>query len=178
MSPPATQPAPAGESVPTVSRMPIDPAQDPPPPTGGRSAHRGQSIAGRLADGTLVTGAINNLRSTTVDGKLTLTGTLTLTDPPGGSQQFRQTLTLSQLYVNTASTVLILDLGTLDLDQIGSTIKLIPVELTIEPDAESGSASLLPGMFGWLAGLLDNEGPVERISTLLNRTFTSLGLRH
>lgn len=136
-----------------------------------------QPITGRLPDGTLIAGAIDNLRSNAVDGNLTLSGTLTLTDPPGASQQFSQTLTLSQLYVNSTSSVLILDLGALELDQIGSTIKLIPVELTVESEAESGSASLLPAMFGWLAGLLDNEGPVEGISTLLNRIFTSLGLR-
>lgn len=159
--------------------MPIDPAHDSPqaPPTGSQSANRGQPIRGRLGDGTLITGAINKLRSSTVDGNLTLTGTLTLTDPPGGSQQFSQTMTLSQLYVNSTSTVLILDLGALDLDQIGSTIKLIPVELTVDSEAEWGSASLLPAMFGWLAGLLDHEGPVEGISTLLNRILTSLGLR-
>lgn len=157
--------------------MPIDPDQDPPPTTGSQPGNRGQPIAGRLPDETLTTGAIENLRSTTAQGNLTLTGTLTLTDPPGGSHQFRQTLTLSQLYVNTASTVLILDLGTLDLDQIGSTIKLIPVELTVDPEEESGSTSLLPAMYGWLSGLLDHDGPVEGVATLLNRIFTSLGLR-
>lgn len=183
-SPPTIQAVAAGAFAATVVIMPIDlaheAAQD--DPTEGRPRNPGRPITGRLADGSLFTGAISNLRASVVDGELTLTGTLTRTDPPVGSQQFTQqftqTLSLSQLYVNYACSVLILDLGPLHLDQIGSTVKVIPIELSVEPGTESGSANLLPAMFGWLAGLLDNDGPVEGISTLLNRIFPRLGLRH
>lgn len=161
--------------------MPIDAAQGAAPqgdPTKRRPGNAGRPITGRLADGSPFTGTISNLRTNVVDGQLTLTGTLTATDPPGDSQQFDQTLSLSQLYVNYACNVLILDPGPLHLDQTGSTVRVTPMELSAEAAAESRSATLLPALFGWLAGLLDNEGPVEGISTLLNRIFPRLGLRH
>lgn len=161
--------------------MPIDVTQGAAPqgdPTKGRPRNAGRPITGRLADGGPFTGVISNLRTNVVDGQLTLTGTVTATDPPGDSEQFDQTLSLSQLYINYAGNVLILDLGSLHLDQTGSTVRVIPMELRVESAAESRSATLLPALFGWLAGLLDNEGPVEGISTLLNRIFPRLGLRH
>lgn len=161
--------------------MPIDVARQA-AADGGRAHDRSPEttlqITGRLADRSLVTAAISDLSSSVVDGELTLTGILTPPDPPVGPQQFAKTVSLSQLYVNSACSVLIVDLGQLSFDHIGSTVNVIPIELRSHPHADSGSASLLPAMFGWLAGLLDSDGPIEGISTLLNRIFTNLGLRH
>lgn len=131
-----------------------------------------QSVTGTLADGTAFTGAISNLTASTVDGALTLTGTITGTGLPAGGTQF--TTTITDLAANQACTILDLTLGPINLDLLGLVIDLNQVELDIT--AVPGAGNLLGNLLCAVAGLLDNGGPLQGISALLNRLLTGLGL--
>lgn len=131
-------------------------------------------VTGTLSDGSTFTGAISNLQTKVVNGALTLTGTITGTGLPAGGQQFSQVLNLNQLGVNNSCTVLTLNLGPLHLDLLGLNVDLNQVNLNIT--AVPGAGNLLGNLLCSVAGLLDNGGPVQSISALLNQILTGLGL--
>jgi hypothetical protein len=131
-----------------------------------------QEVTGTLADGTAFTGAISDLTARTVDGVLTLTGTITGTGIPEGGVPF--TTTVDSLQANDACTILDLDLGPIHLDLLGLVVDLNQVELDIT--AVPGAGNLLGNLLCAVAGLLDNGGPLQGIGALLNRLLTGLGL--
>ncbi len=131
-----------------------------------------QAVTGTLQDGTAFTGAISNLTARTVDGVLTLTGTLTGTGLPAGGVPF--TTTVTDLAANQACTILDLTLGPIHLDLLGLVIDLNQVELDIT--AVPGAGNLLGNLLCAVAGLLDRGGPLQGIGALLNRLLTGLGL--
>lgn len=137
-----------------------------------RPAATTQAVTGTLQDGTAFTGAISNLTARTVDGVLTLTGTLTGTGLPAGGVPF--TTTVTDLAANQACTILDLTLGPIHLDLLGLVIDLNQVELDIT--AVPGAGNLLGNLLCAIAGLLDNGGPLQGIGALLNRLLTGLGL--
>ncbi len=130
-----------------------------------------QTVTGTLADGTAFTGAISDLTVRTVNGVLTVTGTITGTGLPAGGTQF--TTTITDLAANQACTILDLTLGPIHLDLLGLVIDLNQVELDIT--AVPGAGNLLGNLLCAVAGLLDNGGPLQGIGALLNRLRTGLG---
>lgn len=161
----------------TVAIMPATVAEAAPvnpAPAAHQVASTTQPVTGTLADGSAFTGAISNLHTKVINGVLTLTGTLTGTGLPAGGQQFSQALPVNQLAVNNSCSVLTLDLGPLHLDLLGLVVDLAPVHLNIT--AVPGAGNLLGNLLCSVAGLLDNGGPVQGISALLNRILTGLGL--
>lgn len=88
--------------------------------------------------------------------------------------KFSQALAVNQLAVNNSCSVLTLNLGPLHLDLLGLVVDLAPVNLNIT--AVPGADNLLGNLLCAVAGLLDNGGPVQGISGLLNRILTGLGL--
>lgn len=161
----------------TVAIMPATIAEAAPAqttPVAQVASSAAQPVTGTLANGTAFTGAISNLSTQVVSGVLTLTGTITGTGLPAGGQQFSQALNLNQLQVNNACTILTLDLGPLHLDLLGLVVDLAPVHLNIT--AVPGAGNLLGNLLCAVAGLLDNGGPLQGISALLNQILSGLGL--
>lgn len=167
----------------TMAIMPATIAEAAPPhsgPAASQVADATQPVTGSVkdADGTVstFTGALSNLHTSVVDGVLTLTGTITGTGLPTDGAQFTQALPLSQdpLAVNDACNVLTLNLGPLHLDLLGLVIDLDQVNLDIT--AVPGAGNLLGNLLCAVAGLLDNNGPTQGLSALLNRILTGLGL--
>jgi hypothetical protein len=162
----------------TVAFMPATIAQAAPAPTkpaAHKVASTTQPVTGTLADGTEFSGTISNLHSKVVDGVLTLTGTITGTGIPAGGTPFTsQVQNVDQLAVDDACNVLTLNLGPLHLDLLGLVVDLDQVNLNIT--AVPGAGNLLGNLLCAVAGLLDNNGPVQGISALLNRILAGLGL--
>lgn len=145
-------------------------------PAASKVASTTLPVTGTLADGSTFTGALSNLSTRVVNGVLTLTGTITGTGLPAGGAQFTQALNVNQLAAANpdACQVLTLNLGPLHLNVLGLVIDLNQVNLDIT--AVPGPGNLLGNLLCSVAGLLDNGGPVQGISALLNRLLTGLGL--
>lgn len=161
----------------TVALMPATIAEAAPSntaPAASKVASTTQPVTGTLSNGSAFTGAISDLQTKVVNGVLTLTGTLTGTGLPSSGQQFSQALNVNQLAVNNSCSVLTLNLGPLHLDVLGLVVDLDPVNLNAT--AVPGAGNLLGNLLCSVAGLLDNGGPVQGISALLNRILTGLGL--
>ena len=139
----------------------------------------GASIAARPASDAVIpvtgeggfVGSITNLDTSVVDGVLQLTGTLTGTGLPVGGTDF--TADITDLFVNDACTILDLDLGPLHLDLLGLVIDLNEIHLDIT--AVPGAGNLLGNLLCAVAGLLDNGGPLQGITALLDRLLAGLG---
>lgn len=160
----------------TIGLLPATAAEAAPPAVAGQGqvAQIAQPVTGTLADGTAFTGAISNLTTSVVDGALQLTGTLTGTGLPAAGQSFTTTVPLDSLIPSNACTILTLDLQPLHLDLLGLVVDLAPVHLDIT--AQPGPGNLLGNLLCAVTGLLDNGGPLQGISALLNRLLTGLGL--
>ena len=129
-------------------------------------------VTGTLPDGTTFTGQLSNLTASVVNGALTLTGTITSPQLPGGSDTF--SAPIQNLVTPNGCTILTLDLGPLHLDLLGLVIDLAPVNLDVT--AVPGAGNLLGNLLCAIAGLLDGGGPLQGIVALLNRLLTGLGL--
>lgn len=156
--------APAATAAPQAAAAPTVAAAQPAATT--------QAVTGTLPDGSAFTGQISNLTARTVDGVLTLTGTITGTGLPAAGTPF--TTTVTDLAVGGGCTILDLDLGPLNLDLLGLVIDLNQVQLDIT--AVPGAGNLLGNLLCAVAGLLDRGGPLQGIGALLNRLLTGLGL--
>jgi hypothetical protein len=124
----------------------------------------------------MFTGTISNLAtSVNAAGQLVLSGVLNGTTLIGGvSQTISSTFsTLLTPAVNSACTILTLDLGPIFLDVLGLQIDLSEINLNIT--AVPGAGNLLGNLLCAVAGLLDG-GPLTGISGLLNNLLRQLGL--
>lgn len=108
--------------APAATAATTAPAASPASVVAAKPAATTQAVTGTLADGTAFTGAISDLTVRTVDGVLTLTGTITGTNLPAGGTQF--TTTITNLAANQACTILDLTLGPIELDLLGLVIEL------------------------------------------------------
>jgi len=119
-------------------------------------------------------GQISDLTVKTVNGALQLTGTISgmLDGAPIAATPF--TTTIDNVGVTDACTILNLDLGPLHLNLLGLVVDLNEVQLDIT--AVPGAGNLLGNLLCAVAGLLDNNGPVNGLGALLNRLLTGLGL--
>jgi len=126
-------------------------------------------VTGTLGGAPFV-GQITNLDTSVVSGVLQLAGTLTGTGLPAGGIDFL--LPITDLLVNDACTILDLDLGPLHLDLLGLVIDLNAIHLDIT--AVPGAGNLLGNLLCAVAGLLDNGGPLQGITALLDRLLAGL----
>jgi hypothetical protein len=125
---------------------------------------------GGTLNGLPFVGEITNLDTSVVDGVLQLAGTLTGAGLPG---PLEFTAPITDLFVDDACTILDLDLGPLHLDVLGLVIDLDEVHLDIT--AVPGAGNLLGNLLCAVAGLLDNGGPLQGITALLDRLLAGLG---
>jgi hypothetical protein len=117
-------------------------------------------------------GQISDLTATTVDGVLTLTGTITGTGLPAEGVDFSTPVDAT---ADAACDILMLDLGPLHLDLLGLVIDLNQVNLDVS--AMPGPGNLLGNLLCAVTGLLDGPAnPLNAITNLLNRILTGLGL--
>lgn len=117
------------------------------------------------------TGELTDVTASTVDGVLTLTGTITgtATDAAGVVTPVSDTFTttVQGLSANGACSILTLDLGPLNLDLLGLVVDLSAVDLDIT--AERGPGNLLGNLLCAVTGIFDRGGPLQAVSNLLNR---------
>jgi hypothetical protein len=141
-----------------------DAAAQRPPADGGTATLISEvgDVVGPLA------GTLSNLVASVSGGALNIAGTFT--DTAGNSTDFA-----SQVLDTTGSCeILDLVLGPLDLNLLGVEVHLDTVHLNIT--AQSGPGNLLGNLLCAIAGLLDNGGPLQGLSGLLNNLFRALGL--
>ncbi|NNM46724.1 ABC transporter substrate-binding protein [Knoellia sp. DB2414S] len=129
-------------------------------------------VTGTLADGSAFSGALSGLKTSVVDGVLTMTGTVTGTGLPAGGTTF--TAPVQSLAAPAGCNILNLDLGPLHLDLLGLVIDLAPVNLDIT--AVPGSGKLLGNLLCGIAKILDTGGPLSALLNKLNKLLSGLGL--
>jgi len=131
-------------------------------------------VTGTLPDGTAFTGTLSNLRSSIVNGVLTLTGTISGTGLPAGGTPF--SAPVQNVAATNGCSILTLNLGPLHLDLLGLVVDLAPVNLDVT--AVPGAGNLLGNLLCSVAGLLDNpgHGVLNGVIAQLNRLLTGLGL--
>lgn len=154
----------SAEAAPSSRTTSVAPAAAQPAPTS-------TPVTGTLA-GNAFTGAISDLTVKTVNGVMTVTGTITGTGLPAGGTTF--TAPVNSVATSGGCTILTLDLGPLHLDLLGLVVDLAPVNLDVT--AVPGAGNLLGNLLCAVAGLLDRSGPLTGITALLNRLLTGLGL--
>jgi hypothetical protein len=125
--------------------------------------------------GTFV-GSFDISRFAVQNGGLVAVGTLTgtLTDSVGTvlgtvSRQIALPVTIAQ----ATCQILDLELGPLDLDLLGLMVHLDRVNLEIT--AQSGPGNLLGNLLCGLAGLLDDNAPLNAVTRLLNQLLGLFG---
>jgi hypothetical protein len=128
-------------------------------------------LSGVTDAGVPFTGTFDLDRIRVQDGALVAVGTLTGT--LGTTAVDAQTVALP-LQVTGTCDILHLTLGPLDLDLLGLVVHLDEVVLDIT--AESGPGNLLGNLLCAVAGLLDNNAPLNSIARLLNQLLGLLDL--
>jgi hypothetical protein len=88
-------------------------------------------------------------------------------------EAINQVITLPVSTITGTCEILHLELGPLDLDLLGLVVHLDQIVLDIT--AESGSGNLLGNLLCAIAGLLDNNGSINRLVGLLNNLLRALG---
>ncbi|MBA3738758.1 MAG: hypothetical protein H0W97_09330 [Actinobacteria bacterium] len=133
-------------------------------------------VTGTFPGGTF-DGTFDLTRVVVRNGELVAVGSLsgTLTDALGNVvgtvTDFAVNLPLA---VTGTCDILHLELGPLDLDLLGLVVHLDQVVLDIT--AESGPGNLLGNLLCAVAGLLDNNAPLNSIARLLNQLLGLLNL--
>ena len=127
-------------------------------------------VANQTFNGTL---AVSRVVSR--NGELVALGTVTgsVTDGVGGIvQTVNESVALPVTITQATCSILVLDLGPLDLHLLGLVIHLNAVHLDIH--AESGPGNLLGNLLCAVAHLLDGTGPLGAIAGLLNQILAIL----
>ena len=130
------------------------------------------SVSGTLANGNAFTGQLRHLTTSTVNGTLELSGTITGSGLPAGGTTF--TAPIRSLTASWGCTILTLNLGVVRVDAWGPVIDLAPVNLDVT--AVPGAGGSLRSLLGAVTQLVDNGGPLQSIAALLNVLLTGLGL--
>ena len=120
-------------------------------------------------------GTFTATRFTTVDGVLSVVGTLSGTLTNTATQttsQVNQQVTLPVSQANGTCQILDLTLGPLDLNLLGLMVHLDQVHLTI--DAQSGPGNLLGNLLCGIAGLLDGNAGPNTLAGVLNQLLRLL----
>lgn len=132
-------------------------------------------VTGTLSDSGTFVGTVSDLVFQNHGNQLTVSGTLdgiaTLAD--GTTQAIDEVFTTTvSPAVNTACTILTLDIGAIHLDLLGLVVDIAPI--SIDVTAVPGAGNLLGNLLCGIAGLLDG-GPLGRLAVLLNNLFGLLG---
>jgi hypothetical protein len=134
-------------------------------------------VTGTIPGGGSFDGTFDITRIAVRNGELVAVGTLTgtLTDAAGAVIGTVTDLAVNlPLAVTGTCDILHLTLGPLDLDLLGLVVHLDQVVLDIT--AESGPGNLLGNLLCAVAGLLDNNAPLNSIARLLNQLLGLLNL--
>ena len=103
-------------------------------------------------------------------GQVAAVGTLTGTVTNAAGQTIGaivQTLTLSLININATCDILHLELGPIDLNLLGLVVHVD--KIVVDIDAQSGPGNLLGNLLCAIANLLNNNGPVATLVSLLNQ---------
>ena len=134
-------------------------------------------VAGTILSGGTFTGTLDITRFAYRNGAIVAVGTLTgtLTDALGNVISTVTDFPVSFPVTSLTGTcdILNLVLGPLDLNILGLEVHLNQVVLDIV--AQSGAGNLLGNLLCAVAHLLDNGGPLQGITALLNQLLRVLG---
>ena len=120
-------------------------------------------------------GTFNLTRFAIQNGQLVAVGTLTGTVTNAAGQTVGaivRNLTLSLITINATCDILHLELGPIDLNLLGLVVHVD--KIVIDIDAQSGPGNLLGNLLCAIANLLNANGPLSNLVTLLNQILGSL----
>jgi len=126
------------------------------------------------ANGTF-TGTFNLTRFVIQNGQLAAVGTLTGTVTNAAGQTVGaivRNLTLSLISINATCDILHLELGPIDLNLLGLVVHVD--KIVIDIDAQSGPGNLLGNLLCAIANLLNTNGPLSTLVSLLNQLLGAL----
>lgn len=148
----------------------VVPAANAAPPT--QNLLSGIPVTGTLDDGGTFEGTLTITDVGIVDGQFVVSGTL-----EGTATQNGTVTEITQTFTNVVADllsggeqrcdILFLDIGPIFLDLLGLQVDLS--QITLDVDAVPGSGNLLGNLLCAVAGLLDNNGPVDGLLRLVNR---------
>ena len=121
------------------------------------------------------TGVFGLTRFVIRNGQVAAVGTLTGTVTNGAGQTvgaIAQTITLSLININATCDILHLELGPIDLNLLGLIVHVD--KIVIDIDAQSGAGNLLGNLLCAVANLLNNNGPLSTLVSLLNQILGQL----
>jgi len=121
------------------------------------------------------TGTFNLTRFVIQNGQLAAVGTLTGTVTNSAGQTVGaivRNLTLSLITINATCDILHLELGPIDLNLLGLVVHVD--KIVIDIDAQSGPGNLLGNLLCAIANLLNTNGPLSTLVSLLNQLLGSL----
>lgn len=116
------------------------------------------------------TGVFTLTRFVVQNGQLAAVGTLTGTVTNSAGQTVGaivRNITLSLLAINSTCDILHLELGPIDLNLLGLVVHVD--KIVIDIDAQSGPGNLLGNLLCAIANLLNANGPLSNLATLLNQ---------
>lgn len=126
------------------------------------------------ANGTF-TGVFNLTRFVIQNGQLAAVGTLTGTVTNATGQTVGaivRNITLSLITINATCDILHLELGPIDLNLLGLVVHVD--KIVIDIDAQSGPGNLLGNLLCAIANLLNTNGPLTTLVSLLNQLLAGL----
>lgn len=121
------------------------------------------------------TGVFNLTRFVVRNGQLAAVGTLTGTVTNAAGQTVGaivRNVTLSLITINATCDILHLELGPIDLNLLGLVVHVD--KIVIDIDAQSGPGNLLGNLLCAIANLLNTNGPLAGLVTLLNQLLGAL----
>ena len=121
------------------------------------------------------TGTFNLTRFVIQNGQVAAVGTLTGTVTNSAGQivgAIVRNITLSLITINATCDVLHLELGPIDLNLLGLVVHVD--KIVIDIDAQSGPGNLLGNLLCAIANLLNTNGPLSTLVSLLNQLLGSL----
>jgi len=121
------------------------------------------------------TGIFSLTRFVIRNGQVAAVGTLTGTVTNAAGQTvgaIAQTLTLSLININATCDILHLELGPIDLNLLGLVVHVD--KIVIDIDAQSGPGNLLGNLLCAVANLLNTNGPLSTLVSLLNQILGQL----
>lgn len=121
------------------------------------------------------TGVFTLTRFIVSNGQLAAVGTLTGTVTNAAGQTvgaIARNITLSLISINATCDILHLELGPIDLNLLGLVVHVD--KIVIDIDAKSGPGNLLGNLLCAVANLLNTNGPLSTLASLLNQILALL----
>ncbi len=158
--------------------VPVQAQAGPLAPKSGIAVPISQAVSGTTSTGLPVSSIVGTFNITgfqVVNGALAAVGTVTV-NLLNSVGQVLQTVTVANVTAPLTATgscsILTLDIGAINLDLLGLQVSLSPIHLNIT--AQSGNGNLLGNLLCAVANLLNNNGGLGQIATLLNQLLGAL----